>query len=166
MNKRVFFPGDPVPWFVCRSTNNPAFHFDTAAGRYLVLSFYGSAAADRNAAAINHICTKLRALFNDDNIAFFGVSIDPQDESEERVKQMDPGIRYFWDFDGAVSTLFGAIDAGSVPFSAETECRSFTLVIDPSLRVMARISMADPAKHNQMLAAFLLALPPVGNLPA
>src|SRR3954469_10496835 len=103
MSKRVFLSGDPIPWFVCRSTNNPAFHFDAAAGRYLVLSFYGSAAVERNAAVIAYVSTKLRPLFNDDNIAFFGVSIDPNDETGQRVKQMDPGIRYFWDFDGAVS---------------------------------------------------------------
>lgn len=162
MSKRVFLPGDPVPWFVCRSTNNPTFHFDTAAGRYLVLSFFGSAAIEKNAAALSHIGTKLRPLFDDENIAFFGVSIDSADEDERRVKQMDPGIRYFWDFDGAVSALYGAIDAAGI--SGETAYRSFTLVIDPDLRVVANISMADAAKHNEMLSMVLTSLPPIGNL--
>src|ERR1051326_7585952 len=166
MSKRVFLPGDPIPWFVCRSTNNPAFHFDTAAGRYLVLSFFGSAANEKSAAILNYVCTKLRPLFNDDNIAFFGVSIDPVDEREKRVTQMEPGIRYFWDFDGAVSDLYGAIDTAELPLLDPSSFRSFTLVIDPCLRVMTRISMDDPAQHNQALAVYLLALPPAGNLPA
>jgi len=166
MSKRAFLPGDPVPWFVCRSTNNPSFHFDTVAGRNLVLSFYGSAAPERNAAVISHITTKLRPLFNDDNMAFFGVSIDPLDETQGRVKQMDPGIRYFWDFDGAISAMYGAIDAAGAPLSSETPYRSFTLVLDPSLRVMAHIPMTDIAKHNEMLSAFLPRLPAPGNLPS
>ena len=33
--------GDPVPWFKQNSTNNPNFSFDTVAGRYIVLCFYG-----------------------------------------------------------------------------------------------------------------------------
>src|ERR671921_903366 len=33
--------GDPVPWFKQNSTSNPQFSFDTVAGRYVVLCFYG-----------------------------------------------------------------------------------------------------------------------------
>lgn len=36
--------GEPAPWFECRSSVNPRFHFDTAAGRYIVLTFFPSAA--------------------------------------------------------------------------------------------------------------------------
>jgi hypothetical protein len=36
--------GDPGPWFVQHSSANPTFAFDMAAGRYVVLCFYGSAA--------------------------------------------------------------------------------------------------------------------------
>jgi hypothetical protein len=41
-------PGDPAPWFKQRSFANPSYTFDTAAGRYIVLCFFGSA-ADPNA---------------------------------------------------------------------------------------------------------------------
>src|SRR5258708_5789689 len=110
MPRRIFYPGDPVPWFTCRSTNNPTFHFDTVAGRYIVLTFYGAATPEKNAAVLRHVATSLRAFFDDENCAFFGVSVDPADEVQKRVAQMDPGIRYFWDFDGKVSVLYGAID--------------------------------------------------------
>jgi hypothetical protein len=36
-------PGDPAPFFTQACTANPRFVFDTAAGRYLVLCFFGSA---------------------------------------------------------------------------------------------------------------------------
>jgi hypothetical protein len=36
-------PGDPAPWFNQRSTSNPSYAFDTAAGRYIVLCFFASA---------------------------------------------------------------------------------------------------------------------------
>src|SRR4051812_14230348 len=90
--RRNFYPGDPVPWFVCRATNNPTFNFDTVAGRYIVMSFYGSAARENSAAVLRHITTTLRAQFDDANMAFFGVSADPVDESDGRVRQMEPGI--------------------------------------------------------------------------
>ena len=161
MSRRIFYSGDPVPWFTARSTNNPDFLFDTAAGRYLVMSFFGSAAIAKNAAILLHTTTKLRHLFDDDNIAFFGVSIDPLDETEGRVRQMEPGIRYFWDFDGRLSALYGAADPDEPPRNGEAPYRSFTLVIDPSLHVIANISMADPDTHNQTLASVLTGLPPV-----
>ncbi len=39
-------PGDTAPWFAQRSTSNPRYVFDTAAGRYLVLCFLGSGSDD------------------------------------------------------------------------------------------------------------------------
>ena len=35
--------GEPAPWFTARCTVNPTYQFDTVAGRYVVLSFFGSA---------------------------------------------------------------------------------------------------------------------------
>jgi peroxiredoxin len=109
MTRPGFSAGDAAPWFVCRSTNNPNFHFDTAAGRYIVLCFFGSMAGEKSAAALRFATTALRQRFDDANVSFFGVSIDPEDERQGRARQMEPGIRHFWDFDGKVSRLFGAL---------------------------------------------------------
>jgi hypothetical protein len=40
------FPGfgEPAPWFTSRSDTRERFVFDTVAGRYIVLCFFGSAA--------------------------------------------------------------------------------------------------------------------------
>ena len=36
-------PGDPAPWFVQRSTSAERYHFDTAAGRWIVMCFLATA---------------------------------------------------------------------------------------------------------------------------
>lgn len=46
-------PGDPAPWFKQRSTSNPAYAFDTTAGRHIVLCFFGFAADPKAAAALS-----------------------------------------------------------------------------------------------------------------
>jgi predicted 2-oxoglutarate/Fe(II)-dependent dioxygenase YbiX/peroxiredoxin len=158
MARRQFHAGDPAPWFACRSTNNPNFHFDAVAGRYLVLSFFGSSTPAASAKVLKHLTSGLRRRFNDDTLAFFGVTIDPDDEG--RLKEELPGIRYFLDFDHRVSALYGAIDpeeAGSKAPAYE----GFTLVLDPFLRVIANIPLANPKKHNEALSEVLDALPPV-----
>ncbi len=164
MGRREFYTGDPVPWFICRSTNNPNFNFDTAAGRYLVLCFYGSAATSNAAPVLRQIVSALRPRFDDEKVAFFGISVDPKDEAESRVQQMEPGIRFFWDFDGRVSKIYGAIDPDDVGPDGEPPYHAFTLVVDPMLRVIANIPLGDPQKHNQTLATLLANLPALDNL--
>ena len=47
-------------------------------------------------------------LFDDTRASFFGVTIDPADEAG-RVQARLPGYRYFWDTDGLVGKLYGAL---------------------------------------------------------
>src|SRR5262245_39815755 len=100
--------GDPAPWFHQRSPGNPNYAFDTAAGRYIVLCFFGSAADPCGRAALDAVFAN-RGHFDDARACFFGVSLDPADEREGRVRDSMPGLRFFWDFDGTVSRLYGAI---------------------------------------------------------
>src|SRR5919199_3121 len=90
-------PGDPAPWFHQRSTSNPRYAFDTAAGRYIVLCFYGTAGDAQGREAINAALAN-RHHFDDERACFFGVSIDPADQEQSRVQESMPGIRHFWDF--------------------------------------------------------------------
>lgn len=87
-------PGDPAPWFHQRSTAATDHAFDMAAGRYIVLCFFGSTRNPLGAAAINCVIEN-REYFDDIGISFFGVSHDPCDEAEGRVSQHLPGIRFF-----------------------------------------------------------------------
>src|SRR5215218_3726058 len=113
-------PGDPAPWFHQRSASNPRYAFDTAAGRAIVLCFYASAADSQGRAALEAVFAN-RRHFDDTRACFFGVSLDPADESEGRVRDSMPGLRFFWDFDGTISRRYGAIprDAqGTIDFGA------------------------------------------------
>lgn len=153
----VLSPGDPAPWFAQASTANPRYTFDTVAGRYVVLGFYGSAGSEAGAAALAAIARN-RTLFDDERVSFFGVSLDPADSGEGRIRESLPGIRHFLDFDWKVSRLYGA-----VPREAETgsrvEIRPFWLILDPTLRVIARIPFARDGSDRETLFAELARLP-------
>ncbi len=98
-----------MPLFRARASNGSA-DYDVAsvAGRYVVLAFLGSAAQEpvrRARAALR----RQRRLFDDVRASFFGVSVDPADEAGGRLKESLPGIRFFFDQDGAISRRFGAL---------------------------------------------------------
>lgn len=84
---RLVEVGEPAPWFRQSSTSRPDYHFDTAAGRYIVLFFFGSS-GDKCGRNMLKMVSVYRALFDDDKLAFFGVSTDPDDEREGRVHQL------------------------------------------------------------------------------
>jgi peroxiredoxin/predicted 2-oxoglutarate/Fe(II)-dependent dioxygenase YbiX len=144
--------GEPAPWFSCRTGKRERFAFDTIAGRYIVLAFLGSAREP----AVARFLERMRAIrprFDDRNLSFFGVSVDPDDELAGRVADMIPGIRYFRDHDRAVSRLYGAV-------GADGEYRRITYVLDPSLRVLEVLSFgADADAHADDLVARLDRLP-------
>ena len=110
--------GEPAPWFRGRTSSNNRFAFHTAAGRYVVLSLFGSA-ADPRAAEVLARLYQVADRFDDKHLAFFGVSTDPVDESKRRVVDRRPGVRFFWDFDRSISALYGAVAADS-SYSAHT----------------------------------------------
>ncbi len=141
-------PGDPVPWFSQRSVSNPRYTFDTAAGRYLVLCFFHSAAlpAAQNALAAARLCPQ----FDDSFACFFGVSTDPEDEG--RLANRIPGIRHFLDFDLAVSTRYGA--------AAGEKRTNFWLIIDPTMRVIDTVPFAEGGSDASQVLARMAALPP------
>lgn len=147
--------GDPAPWFTQRTAQNPRFVMDVTAGRWIVLAFYGSAGDPAGRAAIDDILIH-RHLFDDANISLFGISIDPQDESDGRVADTIPGIRYFYDFDLSVSRLYGAAPADAEPGKGELPFRRFFMVLDPTLRIRAILPFDNMTRLFDLLAA----LPP------
>ncbi|HET7717773.1 MAG TPA: 2OG-Fe(II) oxygenase [Bauldia sp.] len=149
--------GDPAPWFTQRTAQNPRFVMDVVAGRYIVLAFYGSAGDPAGRGAIDDILAH-RHLFDDTRASLFGISIDPQDESEGRVADVVPGIRYFFDFDFTASRLYGAVPADAEVGKGEVPFRRFFIVLDPTLRVLATVPF-DPGGTTRLFD-FLAALPP------
>lgn len=157
---KQLLPGDPAPWFAQQSTSSANYHFDTVGGRYVLLCFFLSA-GDINGQAMLDIVQQQRSRFNDLDLSFFGVSLDPGDLLNQRVQESIPGIRYFWDFDGSISRLYGAIPADASPADGSLSIQRFWLLLDPALRVMARIDRRADGQDLQQISALLDKLPPV-----
>jgi predicted 2-oxoglutarate/Fe(II)-dependent dioxygenase YbiX len=148
-------PGDPAPWFKARwNDRSGASDFSLAAGRPVLLCFLGSAGDAARRATVEAL---LRACpIAQTGSALFVVTIDPGDEA--RIRPNPPAFHVFWDFDRAVSRLFGATDTVEGDAVRYT---SFTLLLDPGLRVVARVPFSTPEAHAAELAAALQRLPPV-----
>lgn len=157
---RALQVGDPAPWFTQNSTTNPRFHFDTIAGRYVVLCFYGTASDEPGRAALESFQDKHRSLFDDEKIALFGVSVDPTDMAEERAKQIVPGIRHFWDFDGRVGRLYGALPDNAQAGDSSVPVRRFWMVLNPTLRIRAIFPFKEDGSDREEVMAYLRDLPP------
>ena len=65
----------------CSTTSSKIFAFDTVVGRYIALCFFASARDEHTQAAVAAV--RSRPHFFDETMgAFFGVSLDPTDETE------------------------------------------------------------------------------------
>jgi peroxiredoxin len=155
--------GDPAPWFTQRTSANPRFVFDTAAGRYIVLCFFATASDPAGRKTIDAILAN-RRRFDDDHMSFFGVSLDPADESEKRVADSIPGIRYFWDVDASVSRLYGVVPVEAGPAGGSYPVRRGFVVLDPTLRTLATFPL-DEEGNIAPLLSLLDRLPPPDRFP-
>lgn len=136
-NKKLYAvlrSGDPAPWFRQRSLAGGEFNLDVAAGRYILLGFFGSAGMTEGAAALAAVA-RHGHLFDDDNLAFFGVTHDMTDERDGRIVERYPGIRYFLDYDGTIGELYGAVPI-ACDRRATVTVRCQWVLIDPTLRVV------------------------------
>ena len=150
--------GEPAPWFRQRTSIKPNFNFHTVGGRYIVLCFFGSAGDPEAQAALDFVQAR-RPMFDDDRMSFFGVSVDPEDETSGRVKHSLPGIRHFWDFDGTAARLYGALPQGS----ESGPYRRRWVVLNPGLQVSAVLPFQADGSERRILASYLAGLPPVSH---
>lgn len=155
----TLLPGDPAPTFKQRTPANPRYSFDTAAGRYLVLCFFGSARDVQSQAAVSAALAR-SDLFDDQRACFFGVSNDPTDETEARVANRVPGFRFFWDFDLTVAKLYGAVPKDAEPGSGSVALSRFWIVVDPTLRIIANIPFRPDGSDVVEALQMVEALPP------
>jgi predicted 2-oxoglutarate/Fe(II)-dependent dioxygenase YbiX/peroxiredoxin len=155
---RQFLPGEPAPWFIQRSTSRPKFVFHIVGGRHVLLGFFGTA-GDAGGQAALAFAEQHRSLFDDEHLAFFGVSIDPDDERTGRVRASLPGIRHLWDFDRAVSRLYGAL-----PLAPEgTRFRRIWVLLNPGLQVVSVLPMQTDGSERAQLHQLLTTLPRVSH---
>lgn len=140
---RLLAWGDYAPYFRAAAlSGSPSYAFDTAAGRHILMLFYGTLAHPPAVAALAAVARE-RALFDDEHAAFFGITVEPRDARSGGIAQSLPGIRFFLDYDRRISALYGAS-----PSTAEY--LPHWLLLDPGLRVIGRWRLGDA---DQVFAA-------------
>lgn len=126
--------GDHAPWFRAPAlSGSPDYAFDTAAGRFIVLLFMGTAAEPAVAEALRAV-ERHRGWFDDARACFFGVTTDPTDAGEGRIAQALPGVRYFLDYSGEISRTYGAL--------VDNRYLPHWLLLEPTLQVAASFPLA------------------------
>lgn len=122
--------GDLAPWFSAPTPGNPAYHFSTLSGRYVLLGFIPDDAQAQQRAANAFLAHRSR--FDDVNLTAFLVVADPKIIATAR--NQPPGLRWFFDPDRAVAGLYGVDGQGC------------WMLMDPALRIvaMAPIDAAAP----------------------
>lgn len=150
--------GDPAPWFTCASNVNPRFDFSTAAGRYLVLSFFGSTANPVGRALIDSFIAA-QEVFADPDFYFFGVSIDDADRAQENLTRIRPGLDIFWDSDRKVA---GRYQLAPAEGAAPQALQPVTFLLDPSLRVLGIFATNDGRLQADSVLQVLKRLPKLG----
>ncbi len=138
--------GDPAPLFVARTDEVEAYNIGVVAGRFVLLMIFGSLGMEACAEAHRNVLAR-RALFDDRQALFFGVSVDAADHTLRGVRNHAPGLRYFQDYDLAVSRLYGLLQGDHL--------RPAVFLLDPMLRVMAAEPIEATGKVLDRLEAAL-----------
>jgi peroxiredoxin/predicted 2-oxoglutarate/Fe(II)-dependent dioxygenase YbiX len=154
--------GDAMPRLAQRTPNQPKFSLDSAAGRYIVLCFFGTLSDAGGQKALQAIDAH-RAFFDDANMCLFGVSVDRDDEKLNRIRERAPGIHIFWDFDCSISKACGIVASeASGDGKLKTFLRSW-MIFDPTLHVLAAFPFENELDDHRAVFDFLKALPPAGK---
>ena len=150
MTANLLLPGDHAPWFQAPALSGASqYAFQTVAGRHVAMLFLGSARLEACAAALR-LALERRRIFDDHKACFFGVTLDQDDAAQGRIAQSLPGIRFFLDYDLAISRLYGADCEGSYD--------PFWLVLDRRLRVLGRFPVDRGAEALTCVEADIAAI--------
>ena len=134
-------PGEPAPWFTAPTPSNPQYAFDTVAGRFVLLAFLPAGDAAAGGAALRLLSQNQR-LFDDRRLSAFVVVRDPAMGATLRDMR---GLRWFLDFEGAVSRLYDALGEDGAE-------RPFWMLLDPTLRVIGHAPLAEPQAMFELMA--------------
>ena len=141
-------PGDPAPWWKQGRTSSPS---TAPAAGTSVLGFYGNAGDAIGEAALAALHDN-RRFVDDAKASFFGIGMDPHDQSERHVEQRFPAVQFIWDFDGDVHRAYGI-------------AHRTWIVLDPMLRVIDVLLFGTDGADIPQLLALLERLPPPSHHP-
>ncbi len=136
--------GEPAPWFTAPTESLPDFDFSSLGGQYVLIGFMPL--DDQARAGALRVLAAHQPMFDDARLTAFAVLRDAATIAQVRDQ---PGLRWILDRDGAVSRLYGAVDA-------DGSDASVWVLLDPTLRVLA----TAPVGAEAGLFAALPNLPP------
>ena len=148
--------GEPAPFFTAETDGIANYSIEVAAGRWIVLTVFGSLGVEVCRAAHDKILAR-RAIFNDADAAFYGVSVDAKDRFERGLANAPFGLRYFWDFDQKISRLYGLVEGGNL--------RPAVFLIDRSFRIVDAEPIEAVDAVLDRLERELAAEPPLDQSP-
>jgi predicted 2-oxoglutarate/Fe(II)-dependent dioxygenase YbiX/peroxiredoxin len=140
--------GDPVPRFTAHTLTGASFDLSVAAGRWIVLCFFGSPSDPRVVQELGELFQE-RHLFDEDRLIVHGIFTEPPADPAVFANLSGPAVSFFADYGGEISRAFGGSRR--------------TVVIDPMLRAVANIPWDYPAGHAQSLRGMLKGLPSVSE---
>jgi predicted 2-oxoglutarate/Fe(II)-dependent dioxygenase YbiX len=146
---QTLYVGDLAPWFrqLCtlpHSGRTGPYSFDMAAGRYVVLCFYGSAADPAGAGALALLEAR-RTVFDKAAATCFAVCAG---ESDSLALTIAPSVRHIWDRDLSVYRQYGVAPATDASDTADLRCAWY--VLDPRLRVIGVFPWDEPGAQAML----------------
>ena len=154
--------GEPAHFFTAETDGIPNYSFEVAAGRWIVLMMFGSLSSPASAQAHADAMRRAR-LFDGANAAFFGVSVDSADRFERGLSNAG-AVRYFWDFDRAVSRQWGLIQGEYLRPQLFLIDRSFRVVESAPIEAIGEVLDRLEARLAQEAAQAEAAYAPVLTL--
>ncbi len=141
--------GDPVPWLSAQTIKGGRVDLHVDAGRYIVLCFLGtpSGRPDLVDARLGMLLRHAR-MFREDHTVCYGILDRAPAEGSRYWRIGRPGLAFLADYDRALAR---ALDA---------ELEPATIVLDPLLRLIARIRFDRPEGWSEQLGEVLRSLPP------
>ena len=96
--------GDPAPWW---NQGHHKFVFDAIGGRYIVMSFCGSAGDEVGQAALRAVHDHCRRFIDDEKVSFFCVCSNPSDKATLNIDKALPALQFLWDIDLTLNRAYG-----------------------------------------------------------
>jgi peroxiredoxin len=144
--------GEAAHWFRAPVIGGSAsYAFDSVGGKTVLMLFFGSTSSKVVRDALAEVVRR-GSLFDDEAACFFGISADPADVAEQRIRQLLPGLRFFLDHEREISAAFGATPEGAA-------YRPHWLLLDRTLRVAGRFALEEGDAALAATAALAMAPP-------
>lgn len=161
--------GEPAPWFpgAIAIKDDDTVSFDELAGRHIVLLFFGSAARPEACEVLTQF-GEAGALFDGAHALLLGISNDPEDAAQGRLRRQDPGRLFLLDANGVAAKQYRLAEPGATVAPSAITPTAF--ILNPMMQIVDIVSGTEPAAFVDRVVSRLrghLASPPAaGNAPA